>query len=430
MPQTTAIAPPRPISRFLRETVLALGVGIVIGLLLWIADGGEGTLAPHLVGSAWMGLWIYGLCRLAGVVFEAPLERLSPNARRFALGILFFVAGMAAWGAGVATLPFVTFGWMSWSTGDSWLRAAAFTGLLGLLLGLTFFSFGLLHDRLRDSVAQLKEQEFALRELVTAREIQQCLLPPPEIHCSGYRVTARSEPAQVVAGDFYDAFSLPDGSFAVAVGDVAGKGMGASLLMASVKAMLPLVAMERSAAQTLRELNRRLARDLGPRQFVAMAFLRIEPGTGRFQLANAGLPDPYRLSREGNGAGPVEELVVSGPRLPLGVRDEVEYEEWNGLLSPGERLLMISDGLPEALTAGGEPLGYDGLGRLLADAGGLDAGEGLDDLFRRVEVQAGTDRDDDWTALLLEPKDGGDRVATGDGIPPDAGLGAVQTVRE
>jgi serine phosphatase RsbU (regulator of sigma subunit) len=205
-----------------------------------------------------------------------------------------------------------------------------------------------------EAVKAKREQELAEQELELARSIQRRLLPPPELDGDGFRVAARNLPAQFVAGDFYDAFALPDGSLAVVVADVAGKGVGASLIMASVKAILPLVASHNSVTETLRLLNGKLVEELAPREFVALCLARYDPGTRRLEIANAGLPDPYWLR---DGEAP-RALVVPGERLPLGARPSTTYESLGLALAPGQSLLMLTDGLPEAPTASGEPLGY------------------------------------------------------------------------
>jgi serine phosphatase RsbU (regulator of sigma subunit) len=242
-----------------------------------------------------------------------------------------------------------------------------------------------------------QEQELAERELQLARSIQQRLLPPPAIEGEGFRIAARNLPARFVAGDYYDVFRLADGCLGLVVADVAGKGMGASLIMASVKAMLPLVAESSSVPATLAELNRRLAGELSSREFVALCFGRYDPKLGRLDLANAGLPDPYLL-RRGRGARPLE---VPGPRLPLGVRSGVSYQSLALRLEPGERVVWLTDGLPEAPTEAGEPLGYAGLeGLFPADAAG--PGEWLEALLAALEGATRPGLEDDWTALVLE----------------------------
>jgi len=246
------------------------------------------------------------------------------------------------------------------------------------------------------AVKAQREQELAAQELEMARSIQRRLLPPPEVDGAGFRVAARNLPAQFVAGDFYDVFQLPDGSLGLVVADVAGKGMGASLIMASVKAMLPLIAAERSVTETLAVLNDKLVDELAPREFVALALARFHPAHQVIEVANAGLPDPYHLRHE--TATPIQ---VPGPRLPLGVRREMAYESVTLALPGSERVLFLTDGLPEALTESDEPLGYEALARLL-DHREPSPAAWVDRLLERLSRVTAEGQQDDITALLLE----------------------------
>jgi sigma-B regulation protein RsbU (phosphoserine phosphatase) len=313
-----------------------------------------------------------------------------------ALTTMFFLAGLLGWQFAAWTAPWVTFG--RWRIGSfSHPVLIAFAGGTATVVGLLLFGYERLRDRLTDSVARLKEHEFAERELESAREIQRRLLPPARFAGDGFVVVARNEAARLVAGDFYDIFPLADGSIAVAVGDVAGKGMGASLLMASVKAMLPLLGFERGVGAAFRDLNERLFAQLGSRQFVALALARFDPRSGELWLANAGLPDPYRLS----AGGATHELNVPGPRLPLGASRAIAYRELSTALAPGERLLLLTDGLPEAQVGNGEPLGYARFEELLAELTGEPAAA-IDQIFARVAARSPPPLDDDATLLLVE----------------------------
>ncbi|MDA8020276.1 MAG: SpoIIE family protein phosphatase [Thermoanaerobaculia bacterium] len=258
-------------------------------------------------------------------------------------------------------------------------------------------------ERRRDLAQQrlletLREQEFSVKELELARDIQCRLLPPPEVSGSGWRVVARNEPARFVAGDFYDVLRPGDGSIGVVVADVAGKGIGPSLLMASVKAVLPYIAVERDVRETLAELNRRLRHELGRREFVALCLARYKPSTGRLEVGNAGLPDPYLLR---SGAR-VEAVEVPGERLPLGLRDEVAYGSAVLTLEPGDRVLLLSDGLPEAEHEDGGPLGYERFEARLARQDEPSADAWLEGLLECLRQETSTMQQDDWTALLLE----------------------------
>jgi sigma-B regulation protein RsbU (phosphoserine phosphatase) len=262
---------------------------------------------------------------------------------------------------------------------------------VALMIGLLFRSYEMMAGRLR-------QREWAERELEIARSIQTRLLPPEHIEGDGFSVAARNLPAHYVAGDFYDIVRLDDGSVMIAVADVAGHGIGAGLTMASVKAVLPFLA-PKGLAETMQSLNQRLARELGPREFVAFVCAVYQPQTGVLEIANAGCPDPYLLTRNG-----VETISCDGVRLPLGLRPELHYSTTTRRLDPGGRLLLLSDGIPEASRLEGQPLGYDALQQIVDALRNLpDRGTAwLDRLLREVQDRVGTNLTDDWTALLLE----------------------------
>jgi len=249
---------------------------------------------------------------------------------------------------------------------------------------------------------KLVAQELGRRELEMARDVQRRLLPPPELEGRGWQVKARCVPARVVAGDFFDVLRRADGSVDVVVADVAGKGFAASLIMASVKAMLPFVTADNGVAESLAELNRRLAPELGRGEFVALALARYHPGRGVVELANAGAPDPYWLRP---GAAPMP-LSVPGPRLPLGVRAEVAYSSRPVEIAAADRLLLLTDGLPEARDPSGEPLGYQALESMLSMESGTESTTSwLTELFDRVQRRTGRAPEDDWTAAILVPQE-------------------------
>lgn len=249
----------------------------------------------------------------------------------------------------------------------------------------------------------LLEREVAAKELELAREIQCRLLPPRRIDGDGWTVVARNEPARFVTGDFYDVVRHGDGSVDLVVADVAGKGLGPGLIMASVKAALPFLASGRAVPDVLAELNRKLCAELGRREFVALAIARFTPASGRLELANAGLPDPYLLRARTSRRRPsLRAVEVPGERLPLGLRSRVEHTSTTLTLDPGDRLLLLTDGPPEAETDAGEPLGYDRLATRIAAARGDDPETWLDALLEDLRFATAAARRDDWTAMVLE----------------------------
>jgi hypothetical protein len=372
----------------LRGAAISAGVGVGIVFLATIRDAGRSEWRAAAYGAL-IGAFGYVFCAGAAWILRGWLGRT--RAPRLSRAAVYCVAGIFSWM--VANAIAVRFGIIRAHFEPTDLAAyLPVVGVISLLLGLLFYTYGLMQNRLRDSVERLKEAEFAEKELEIARSIQQRILPPQELAGDGFRIAARNLAARFVAGDFYDFFRLADGAVGVVVADVAGKGVGASLIMATVKATLPFLAAERSVSETLREANRRLAARLERREFVALCYLRYEPETGAFALGNAGLPDPYLVAADGRPRA----LSAPGPRFPLGARPEVAYEEIQGRLTAGEKLVLLTDGLPEAPVAEGDPLGYERFESLLSGA------QDPDSLFAAVRGAARPGLDDDWTALFLE----------------------------
>jgi Stage II sporulation protein E (SpoIIE) len=391
--------PAPPVPRFeklvWRSLVSAL-IGMAIVFLATLGVSSSDLRLRLIAYGGLGGIFINLSCWALGNLYRRWTGgRLLPN-EKLVLSAIYFVGGLV--GFSLATLVAAATSLVPPTIVTEALPySLAISGAVAIVVGLLFYTFSIMQERLRQSVERLKEHEFAEKELQLAREIQQCLLPPQEMEGPGYRLAARNVPAQFVAGDFYDVFRLADGALGVVVADVAGKGMASSLVMATVKAVLPLVAADRSVEETLAELNRKLVADLGPREFVALAYVRYEPD-GAFTLGNAGLPDPYRLA----GGRPPRALSVPGERMPLGARRESRYGALTGRLEPGERLLLLTDGLPEALMATDEPMGYPALERILETSDSASPSEFLEGLFRRVREASVPTLQDDLTALVLE----------------------------
>ena len=385
-------------SRFGRRAVISFFIGVAITFLTTFGVPFEWRLRVLAYGGLG-GFLINAWCHILARVFSGWLARHAWRGRGV-YAVVYFAGGLL--GLLTASVIAVVTGLIPFATIRSFFPLILLSSsAAAVVVGLVFYTFGLMENRLRESVERLKEHEFAEKELELARGIQRRLLPPPEVEGETWRVASRNVPAHFVAGDFYDVFRLADGAVGVVVADVAGKGIGASLVMASVKAVLPLVAANRSVEDTLVELNRKLVSELGPREFVALAYLRYE-ASGAFTLGNAGLPDPYRLA----AGRPPQALSVAGERMPLGARSGSSYGALSGTLAPGERLLLLTDGLPEALLATDEPMGYATLEGFLAESDSESPGDLLDGLFRRVREASVPALQDDLTALVLERRMG------------------------
>jgi predicted ester cyclase len=216
----------------------------------------------------------------------------------------------------------------------------------------------------RFRVAEARERERIEQELQVARRIQQALLPEATPTLDGWEVAAYYHPAREVGGDFYDFLELPDGRLGLVIGDATGKGMPAALVMATTRGMLRAVAQPLdSPGEVLKRVNDALFPDIPPNMFVTCLYAILDSESGRLVYANAGHDLPY-LRHHGEGA---HELRATG--MPLGLMNEMSYEEKEAVLREGDSVLYYSDGLVEAHDPEGEMFGLPRLRALVAEHG-------------------------------------------------------------
>ena len=381
---------------YARALPVGVGLGIMFASFYAVAhpDAAVRILSAGAVTGAFISLAIH----ILGHFFDPAINRLAMRPRVAMKALMYLIGSLAGWLSGML-LSSRLFGFgISFDTllRGNLLLTTAVTGTTAIVVGLSFYAFEVLQQRLATTIEQLKEREWAEKELALAREIQSRLLPPAFIEGDGFTISARNLPASFVAGDFYDVVRLDDGTVVIVVADVAGKGVGASLIMASVKAVLPFVARE-GAQRAMSMLNAKLIAELGRREFVALAYAWFQPSDGSLELLNAGFPDPYIVS-----ANDVRVLSATGERLPLGVRRDVVYEPLRATLHPGARVVFVSDGIPEAPIQG-EPLGYERLASILGAMNREMRGEAwLERFLGDVRNAVDEGLADDWTAVVLE----------------------------
>ncbi len=189
-----------------------------------------------------------------------------------------------------------------------------------------------------------RDQERASSELEAARSVQELMIPQQKVQTPGFEVDSVYDPANEVGGDFFYVHETGDGGLLVIIGDVAGKGLKAAMNVSMLMGALRSSA-ERSPARILEALNRVMA---GSESFTTCQAAWFH-ASGELVLANAGHLPPYLNS---------QEILLPGG-LPLGVLPEIEYEEVRLYLHPGDRLLLMSDGVVEARLPSGELFGFD-----------------------------------------------------------------------
>ena len=193
-----------------------------------------------------------------------------------------------------------------------------------------------------------RQQMRSAAEIEAARQVQQLLLPEKLLSIPTVEVESEYHPADVVGGDFFQVIPANDGSLLVVVGDVAGKGMGAAMLVGVIIGTIrTAVGFDADPAFVLATLNERLCGRVEG-SFVTCLVARLT-AQGELTVANAGHLSPYL-----NG----EELPTI-PELPLGVAPGVGYATSRFSIAPGDHLTFVSDGVVEATRANGELFGFE-----------------------------------------------------------------------
>lgn len=391
-----------------------------------------------LIGVTGLGLLDYKATplgeRIAGVavhaqlleqVFDGRFLRRVPGARwvepllLLAAGLLFVVVvpAVRAWHAAAILLAtvaaFAAIGVALFRAG--WLLDVALPALgvlvvFGAVLAATLAEAQHQRQLLREAQARLAG------ELEAARRIQVGLLPDPRRAFAGeprMALAARLEPARTVGGDFYDCFMLDSHRLFFLVADVSGKGLAPSLFMALAKSLLKSIALRGGddPGTILMRANAEIARDNKESLFITVFAGLLDLRTGALAFCNAGHEPPY-LKRPGERPERLEH--PGGP--PLCVMDDYEYLPAHHQMAPGETLVVVTDGITEAMNARGELYGAARLVQRLAGlADAATPEETLDAMNTDTRgFAAGAEQYDDITLLCVRWNGPG-------GGPPHAG---------
>jgi phosphoserine phosphatase RsbU/P len=239
-------------------------------------------------------------------------------------------------------------------------------------------------------------------ELEIAREIQLAMLPTGTYVEPDLQICGVTRPANTVGGDFYDVLPRPDGRVIVALGDVAGKGSPAALLMALLLAVLrTLVDEDLDPPALVERLNVQICRHTPASRFITLFYGVYSPASGALTYVNAGQNPP--LIRRANGT--YEQLGSTG--VALGMFDGSKFEAATTIIGRDELLIMYSDGITEAEDPAGQPLEETGLEHVI-DGHTTDSPS---EIGRHVlqAVERHTDRtrfQDDLTILILKRTEG------------------------
>lgn len=259
-------------------------------------------------------------------------------------------------------------------------------------------AFAAMFQRFAGQITDKRRQE---DEMASAAVIQRSLLPP-ETERNGRRgsfdVAAAIRPARDVGGDFFDLLQLDERRLALAVGDVCGKGLPASLFMSITVTVLRTAAREFVApADIVARANTILCRDNPSSMFTTAFFAILDVETGELSYCNCGHNAPLLVGAD----GAIRSLPATG--LPFGMFEDRSAAERSLHLSAGDMLVVFSDGVTEAMNPSREEFGDDRLATLLRRGSSLpSAGALLTRLFAETDAFSdGAEQSDDMTCIVL-----------------------------
>ena len=249
------------------------------------------------------------------------------------------------------------------------------------------------HARLNE----IEEAERAMaKDMHQAALIQERLLGTPPV-IEGLDIGAKTIASRAVGGDYYDFIKYPDGRVGIMVGDVAGKGMPAALLMSSLQARVHVVFEEPDdLAQKLTRLNKSTCANCPDNRFITFFTCIVDPKTGLMTYANAGHNPPLVVRAKGGF-----ELLSGAGGMILGILPMSKYQEATVTLDRGDILVLFSDGVTEEVDPNDQQFGEERLAKMVADLRDRPAAEIVQEVHRAVNAfTQGAPAADDITVVV------------------------------
>lgn len=348
---------------FLRRQQLYIAIAVAIYAMFW-AIGKPVSMSIVLVYTLFLSnLTLFVQERLsflytqqspprAWTIYLALLCVFTPIAVALAITLVYYLQGANG------------------SLADSLRSGWKFPAVATLIVGVVMQLYESTKDRLeRRNVAleraiesEAAQREVQEQELARAREIQMNLLPKEIPQVAGFEIAGTWEPARTVGGDYFDVIRLSDTKVAICIADVVGKSVSAALLMANVQATVRAFASESSSPSWLcSRVNSVLCSNIATGKFVTLFYGILDAVAGTLRYTNAGHLPPILVSLSGQA----QQLGSNGALL--GVFPQWKFEEATLELMPGDRLVLFTDGITEAMTPDGEEFGEERLVSLTRD---------------------------------------------------------------
>jgi sigma-B regulation protein RsbU (phosphoserine phosphatase) len=232
------------------------------------------------------------------------------------------------------------------------------------------------------------EKQRMEEELNIARDLQMSMLPSTCPEIKGFKIAASSTPAREVGGDFYDFIEMGEGRAGMVIADVTGKSVSGALVMSSSRSVFRMLSEEElTVSESMMRANRRLKKDVKAGMFVALLFAVFNSLDRTLTLCSAGQTQPIHMSATTGMAALV---------------DDSEYEETQLKLEPGDKVVLYTDGIVEAMNEQEEIFGFDRLVEVIQAAKAMSAEALLKDILDKVsEFAGGAAQHDDLTVIVV-----------------------------
>ncbi|HET8772277.1 MAG TPA: PP2C family protein-serine/threonine phosphatase [Thermoanaerobaculia bacterium] len=375
------------IAFFARKRMLSLGflVAAAIGSI-WVIF--EMPLDPSVQGL----LFGFGGIVAAGVIFLRYDLLTAANALFYGSMVFAFV-------------PYLRFaegrmGAMTWAAFGVPLVASLGVAIAGLSTGREIVYT---YESLAPHVKRIIERERVKAEIDAANRIQAALLPLETPRLAGATVASHYRAATEIGGDYFDFLEQPTGEIGIAFGDVAGHGLTSGIVMSMAKsALLVQVDYDSSPRAVLNVLNDIVIRTAPKRMMMTFFFGMLNPTTQKLRFSSAGHLDPYVYR---SATRKLEALSSWG--FPLGIKRREAFREHEVSFENGDRLILYSDGLIEAIDDDGEPFGFERFEKTILASGEESADELKKSLLNAVKkFTRNRPPEDDQTLVVVAFDDG------------------------
>jgi serine phosphatase RsbU (regulator of sigma subunit) len=253
------------------------------------------------------------------------------------------------------------------------------------------------YQQLKAAQAELIRLNRIEQEMAVARQIQESFLPRRLPQPVGWQVSAYSRGAQAVGGDFYDCIELGDGRLGLVVADACGKGVVAALFVALSRSLLRAASQapwifqggmvldaESILSGALWLVNDYICREHAEsNMFITVFYAVLDPASGALAYVNAGHNPPLHVDAAGREISELQEGT-----LPIGIMSSLEFAVQHAQIAPGERLILFSDGITEAMNITGEPFNDDRFHAVLRESAGASAREQVELVIGQVDAYA------------------------------------------